>query len=148
MTTPQAADHAEQAEKLARRYGSAPAASRTSPGRLAAIAAAVIGVLGTAIVAWLALAPGSPSASVTGSSYQVISDTQVRVAFSVIRDDPEIPLRCTVQALDASHAQVGVALVDVPAGGAREVPLTVDVTTFARAEQADAPSNGCAPLER
>jgi hypothetical protein len=45
--------------------------------------------------------------------------------------------------LDVSHAQVGVTVVDVPAGGARTVPMTVDVTTFARAEQADAVSNGC-----
>ena len=141
---------ADTTQRLARRYGGRPTATAPSgrnTGRLAAIAAAVIGIIGTAIVAWLALTPdSSSSASVTGSSYQVLSDTQVRVAFSVIRDDPELPLRCTVQALDASHAQVGVALVDVPAGGQREVPLQVDVTTFARAEQADAPSNGCVAL--
>ncbi|WP_158277248.1 DUF4307 domain-containing protein [Serinibacter arcticus] len=143
MSTPQAAGPVDREAKLARRYGSRPATTGTSPGRVAWIAAAVIAALGTAVVLWLVLGGPGGGATVTGSSYQVISDSQVRVAFSVVRDDPDVALRCTVQALDASHAQVGVTLVDVPAGGARAVPLTVDVTTFARAEQADATANGC-----
>ncbi|TGO04162.1 DUF4307 domain-containing protein [Serinibacter arcticus] len=134
---------AEQRARLERRYGARPAAGGRSPGRLAAVAAAVIGVVGTAIVLWLVFGGPGTGASVTGSSYRVVSDSQVTVSFSVLREDPEVPLRCTVQALDVSHAQVGVTLVDVPAGGPRVVPLTVDVTTFARAEQADAVSNGC-----
>lgn len=148
QTGPVSTTDAEQRARLERRYGARPAAGGTSPGRLAAIAAAVIGVVGTAVVLFLVFGGPGTGATVTGSSYRVVSDTQVTVSFSVLRGDPEIPLRCTVQALDTSHAQVGVALVDVPAGGAREVPLTVDVTTFARAEQADAVSNGCVALEK
>ncbi|GMA30534.1 DUF4307 domain-containing protein [Litorihabitans aurantiacus] len=153
--TPGGADPEERA-RLERRYGTrgrgrgadgGTSPSSASSGRVAAIAAGVIAVVGTGIAAWLVLGGSGASASVTGSSYQVLSDSSVRVAFSVVRDDADVAFACSVQALDASHAQVGVTVVEIPAGGARTVPVSVDVTTFARAEQADAIANGCLALE-
>lgn len=128
-----------------RRYGATKPRTTASSGsgRAVWIGGGIVALIATVAVLWLSFGPRTPAISVGGSSYAVQSDAAVRVSFSVTRDDPSQAVTCAVQALDASHAQVGVTLVDVPAGSARTTPVTVEVTTFARAEQADAMENGC-----
>lgn len=133
-----------------RRYGATKPRTTGSSGagRAVWIGGALVAIIATAVVLWLSFGPRTPAITVGGSSYAVQSEHSVRVSFSVTRDDPSQAVTCAVQALDASHAQVGVTLVEVPAGPDRTTAVTVDVTTFARAEQADAMENGCVPTTR
>ena len=136
-------------ESLAqRRYGATkPRGTGSSgSGRAVWIGGGAVALIATTAVLWLSFGPRTPAITVGGSSYSITSDESVRVSFSVTRDDPSQAVNCAVQALDATHAQVGVAVVEVEAGTDRTTPVTVDVITFARAEQADAMEAGCVPV--
>jgi hypothetical protein len=94
----------------------------------------VVGAVGiTAMVAaivWFGLASANAlSADVT--TYDVVSDSEVRVGYDVHRPDGAA-VRCTVEAQDVRHGRVGTMADEVPAG-ARSVHREVTVRTSARA---------------
>ncbi|MCI2238372.1 DUF4307 domain-containing protein [Paenibacillus sp. TRM 82003] len=120
---------------LAARYGRRPRPSRPWYRRPLPLAAAVLGaVLVLAYGAWVAVwQTQGPATTVIG--YDVLGDRAVELRFSVARD-PGTTVQCTVHALDASSAEVGLLRVDVPAGTEREVQRTVEIRTTSRAATA------------
>lgn len=107
------------------------------------IGGAIVAIVITAISLWFTIAEESPVATVTPPTYTVLSDHEVSVSFTVERPNPAVPVQCTVEATDASKAQVGVVNVTVPATEESATQITAQVTTFARAEQAEAIENSC-----
>ena len=106
------------------RYG-----RRTKPTWFWWAFAAVGVVLGIAWAAWVATAEKPVSASL--HSYDVVSDTEVRVRIDVVLNTDD-PVECTVYAQNMNHAVVGEKTVRVD-GTEREQGLTVPVRTQERA---------------
>nr|WP_276612419.1 DUF4307 domain-containing protein [Kineococcus vitellinus] len=65
-------------------------------------------------------------------SHQVVDDRTAWIRFSVTRE-PGTAVQCSVRALDADGAEVGVLQVPVPAGPERDVQQEVEVATTQRA---------------
>jgi ABC-type glycerol-3-phosphate transport system substrate-binding protein len=109
------------------RYGS-------RPGRRAARTAALVLALVAALVAaaWFGLR-STPPIQGHDVAFRVLGDDAVEVTFDVSRTDPARPATCRVEALNASHAQVGVVTVDVPGSEHARVRLTTTVRTSERA---------------
>lgn len=103
----------------------------------------MVAVFVLAVVVWMRSVESTPIATVTAATYEVVSDSKVTVTFAVLRPDPSVAVECTVEATDASGAQVGAALVEVPPGSETSTPVRSTLTTFARAEAASAIENGC-----
>jgi hypothetical protein len=107
------------------RYGPAPDPRRRAAGRV------VLGVLLALAVAgavWIGLKPGTRSVTWDDVGYVVQGPDRVDVTFQVVKD-PEVTVRCTVTALSASYAEVGVVTVEVGPADARSVRQTVEVAT-------------------
>ena len=119
------------AERLAERYGRRPAAGRwRRPLSLAAAVAAAVVVL--AYLVWVALAGTAERADPTLIGYRVLDDSRTEARFTVAKD-PGSTVRCTLQALDAAHAEVGVLDVDLGPTGADLVQRTSVIRTTNRA---------------
>lgn len=128
------------------------AAGGSGPGFgrwVAWIGSALVAVVLTAVVVAINLLGDDAVATAQAVSYEVTSDEAVVVQLAVTRPDPAVAVTCTVEAVDASLAQVGARTVEVPArpGGAHTVTLEVEVATYARAEQGRAVENGCFAIE-
>ena len=110
------------------RYG-APAA----PWRRRALL--VVGLVAAAVaLAWLVWASLAAASRATADTqgYEVVDDATVLVTFSVVKGADD-RVACTVEALSAGSAQVGLAVVDVgPEDGATSVH-TVTLRTQERA---------------
>lgn len=136
------------AERLARRYGKRASGARagraqTTSSRAAWIGGGIVAVGVAVVVGWLSFAGTSPPATLTDAAYTVLSDSEVTLTFDVQRNDPSLPVRCSVEALDSTHAQVGAKDVEVPAGTEQSVTVTVVVQTFARSETAKPIDGSC-----
>ncbi|WP_454295775.1 DUF4307 domain-containing protein [Salana multivorans] len=143
------------ADRLARRYGTRPAPrpgrdagdgsdSRPGLGRRAAwLGSAAVAVVITAIVVLLNVTGDDAVATAQVVSYEVTGPEETVVQLAVTRPDPSVAVTCSVEAIDASLAQVGARVVEVPAAGSRTTTLTVEIATYARAEQGRALENGC-----
>lgn len=108
------------------RYGPArPARSR----RLLVPALALLGAAGVAVAAWLGLRVGVVPVDWHDVGFRIDGDDLVEVTFDVTRSDPSRPASCIVEALNESHAQVGVVTVPVPPTDAARVRLTTPVGT-------------------
>lgn len=110
------------------RYGAPPMRGRRASRVLVGVALA--GAVGAA--AWLGLRVGVAPVSGQEVAFRVADDA-VEVTFDVVRPDPSRPATCRVEALNESHAQVGVVTVDVPASADGRVRLTTTVRTSERA---------------
>jgi hypothetical protein len=111
------------------RYGPAPVRSR----RLVVAALVLLGVAAVALAAWLGLRVGVVPVDWHDVGFSVEGDDLLEVTFDVTRPDPSRPASCVVEALNESHAQVGVVTVEVPASADGRVRLTTTVRTSERA---------------
>ena len=85
-----------------------------------------LGAAGLAGAVWLGL--GAAATPVTWQDVGfTLGDGEVEVVYEVSRTDVDSPVRCTLEALSHSYAQVGVVDVDVPATGERTVRLASTV---------------------
>lgn len=107
------------------RYGPAPARSR----RLVVPALVALGVGAVALAAWLGLRVGAVPVDWHDVGFRVEGDELLEVTFDVTRADPSRPASCLVEALNESHAQVGVVTVEVSPAEATRVRLTTAVRT-------------------
>lgn len=107
------------------RYGPAPGRSR----RLVVPALVVLGLAGVALAAWLGLRVGVVPVEWHDVGFRVEGDDLLEVTFDVTRTDPSRPASCVVEALNESHAQVGVVTVEVAASDATRVRMTTPVHT-------------------
>ncbi len=108
------------------RYGPTPAPSSR---RLLVAAIALLGLGGVASAVWLGLRVGVVPVDWHDVGFRVAGDDLMEVTFDVTRSDPSRPASCVVEALNESHAQVGVVTVDVAASEATRVRLTAPVRT-------------------
>lgn len=108
------------------RYG--PARARGSR-RLLVPTLVLLGVAGVALAAWLGLRVGVAPVDWHDVGFRVDGDDLVEVTFDVTRPDPSRPASCVIEALNESHAQVGVVTVDVAASEATRVRMTTPVRT-------------------
>lgn len=120
--------HPAPASPPADRYGRPRTLGRrTRVALLAALGAAAVGV-----AAWFGLASAARPVTWQEVGF-TLGEDDVAVVFDVTRPDPSRPVRCTVEALDEAHGQVGYHHVDVPAADSRTVRRTVVVRTVAPA---------------
>ncbi len=108
------------------RYG--PTAAPRSR-RLLVAAFAILGLAGVGLAAWLGLRVGVVPVDWDDIGFRIDGDDAMEVTFDVTRPDPSRPASCVVEALNASHAQVGVVTVEVAASEATRVRLTTPVRT-------------------
>jgi hypothetical protein len=94
------------------------------------VVGALVG-LAFAIALFVQYGPGTDVAAQV-RSYEVLSDTSVRVDVEVARD-PGTKAWCVLRARDREGAEVGRRQVDVPVSGDRSTVLSVAVTTTGRA---------------
>jgi hypothetical protein len=79
-----------------------------------------LGAVGLTGAVWLGL--GAAATPVTWQDVGfTLADGEVEVVYDVSRPDPSVPVRCTLEALSHSYAQVGVVDVDVPPSDERTV---------------------------
>lgn len=131
---------------LVRRYGQSRRGAGGGAGRsnrLAVIGSVVVALLVTAVVVWLLVRQTAPVATATVGTSRIVSDSVVEVDLTVVRSDPSIAVRCSVEALDGTLAQVGARDVEIPAGTDGHVTVPVEITTFTHAEQGRAIENSC-----
>ncbi len=108
------------------RYGPATA---HPPRRLLVVALTLLGLAGVGLAAWLGLRVGVVPVDWDDVGFRIEGDDRMEVTFDVTRPDPSRPASCVVEALNESHAQVGVVTVEVAASEATRVRLTTPVRT-------------------
>lgn len=99
------------------------------PRRLVVVALAAAGVAGVVLAAWLGLRVGVVPVDWHDVGFRIEGDDLMDVTFDVTRPDPSRAASCVVEALNESHAQVGVVTVDVAPSEATRVRLTTPVRT-------------------
>ena len=105
------------------------------------LAGAVLGVAVLIALAWLGFARTSSGRTRFGvTSYEVISDSQVRIRFEV-RKSPSASLTCALVARSRDHATVGQVDVEVGPSAREVVGVTEVLTTTARASTVEV--SGC-----
>ncbi|GIG37910.1 DUF4307 domain-containing protein [Cellulomonas pakistanensis] len=106
------------------RYGKPSGPGRPGLARAAMIA---LGVVAVAVAAWLALGGDGLSWKMVG--FSVDGPTSTAITFDVTKD-ADATVRCRVQALSESYAEVGVQTVEVgPAGTATQRVTSAIPTT-------------------
>lgn len=121
----------DAAERLARRYP--PARTPTWLWRAVAVTA---GIIGAVWLAWVATVGANPPVSARVSSFQVLSDTEMRVVLTVERPDVAIGAECLLYAQAVSYDRVGELVVTVAPGGTQLTDVPVELRTFKRATTA------------
>ena len=126
----------DAAERLRRRYPP-PRLPRPVLVALVAVGAAV----GMAWLIWAALVHANPAVSADVSSFEVVSDTRMKVTMTVQRSDPSAPVTCRVIAQATDFQPVAEREVPVEASQAELVDVTLELTTLRRATSASV--SGC-----
>lgn len=103
----------EQSTVPAGRYGPVPD-ERSRRRTVVAIWAA--GIVGLGLAVWLGLIAATDPVTWKDVGFTVEGADRTEIVFDVIRTDPSTPVRCRVEALDTTYAQVGVRTVDVAPG--------------------------------
>lgn len=119
----------EERERIAARYP----ARRRWPFVALGI---VLGVLLGTWTLWTALYHANPAVSAQVLSFQVVSDSEVRLVLHVDRPDPSVAGVCTVIAQSENYQQVGELDVQLAPGTTRLVDVPVTLRTIARATSA------------
>lgn len=107
------------------RYGRVPDARRRAAGRVVAVALLVVALAGAV---WIGVRPGTMTVRWNDVGYSVRGPDRVDVTFEVIKD-AGVTARCTVTALSAAYAEVGVVTVTVGPADSGVVRRTVPVAT-------------------
>lgn len=97
--------------------------------RLLVPALVLLGVAALALAAWLGLRVGTVPVDWHDVGFRIEGDDLIEVTFDVTRPDPSRRASCVVEALNESHAQVGVVTVEVAASEATRVRLSTPVRT-------------------
>ncbi|HET7724087.1 MAG TPA: DUF4307 domain-containing protein [Propionibacteriaceae bacterium] len=140
----------EAAEQTAAAAGRAPVRGPRTPEERARIAAryprprrwpaVVLGVAFALLLGswtlWTAVWHANPPVSAQVLSFEVVSDSEVRVVLHVDRPDPSIPGVCTVITQAQNYQQVGELDAQIAPGTVRLTDITVTVRTIARATSA------------
>ena len=108
------------------RYGPAPDPRRR---RRTVAALVALGVLGVAVVVWLGLGAAQTPVHWSPVGFRIDGAESVEVTYDVTRLDPSMTVECRVEALNTSHAQVGVVVVEVPPSSDGTVRRTTTVRT-------------------
>ncbi|MEP6799050.1 MAG: DUF4307 domain-containing protein [Lapillicoccus sp.] len=88
---------------------------------------AVVGLIG-----WWTLRGYDQHITATTVAYKVVDDTQVTVSFDVTRP-PDLPVTCTIKAIDGHFSIVGSADIVIPVGTVRTTHHEGTVRTASRA---------------
>ena len=116
------------AVRPAERYGDGPSPRR----RLVLGGVVVLAAVFLAWVVWAGLHLAQREVRWSDVGYDVVDDTTVEVTFTVVKD-PGSSAVCTIEALNARHAQVGLATVEIGPADERGVVRTATVRTAERA---------------
>lgn len=95
----------------------------------------VIGTIGVAVMTAMAIWWGisaSSGLSYDNGPFKVVDARSVQVTFYVTNQDNK-PIRCTLEAQDIGHNQVGVLEVNLPASGYTTTEYTRTVPTIRKA---------------
>ncbi|MFC6714965.1 DUF4307 domain-containing protein [Branchiibius cervicis] len=87
--------------------------------------------LGVLAAIWFGLS-ATKGLAWSDAGHNVVSDARVDVIFDVTNQGGR-PVRCTLEALDNNHGQVGVLQVDLPASDLTTTRYTRSVATVSRA---------------
>lgn len=120
-------------DRLRSRYG------RPASPRRGRIVVAVIALVFLALVAYVGVRAADQPMRVDTVSYRHVDAGHISVTFQVTHR-PGAAARCSVEALDATRAQVGFTEVDVPAGSGTTSVRTVVIATQGDAVSASADS--------
>jgi len=124
---------AEQVQLLAERYG--PASRASLPGRLLVVG---VSVALLAWVLWVAFMQSTTALQWRIDSYGEHSASHLVVRFTVTKP-ADRAVQCTLQAVDATGAIVGQAVVPVPPGQ-QQAHLSYDLRTLRQASGAQVES--------
>lgn len=128
MPEPEPRVEPTSAELIAERYGS----GRRGPRHLLVGILAVVVALALGWLVWIAWHHANPEIRGELSSYEVVSDHEVRVVIEVHRSSSD-SVECIVRAQAESHGIVAEQPVTIPAGAQRDVRFTASVPTERRA---------------
>jgi uncharacterized protein DUF4307 len=104
---------------------------------LVAVGAAV----GMGWLIWAALVHANPPVSADVSSFEVVSDTRMKVTMTVQRPDPSVAVTCRVLAQATDFQPVAEREVAVEPSSAELVNVPLELTTLRRATSASV--SGC-----
>ncbi|MFB9954659.1 DUF4307 domain-containing protein [Cellulomonas denverensis] len=110
--------------------------------RAARIGIAILAAIGLGIVIWIGLGAAGTAVRWNDVGYRVDGSTAVEITFDVIQDPGEVAV-CRVQALSASHAEVGVQQITVGPSQERTTRVTATIPTAEAAVTAAV--HGCEP---
>lgn len=128
MPDPDTGIEPTSAELMEQRYGS----GRRVPRRVLVLSVAVVAALALGWLLWIAWHHANPAVRGELSSYEVVSDHEVRVVIEVRRDS-SASVECTVRAQAESHGIVADQAVTIPAGSDEDVRFSTTVPTERRA---------------
>lgn len=128
MTDPDTGVEPTSAELMEQRYGSGRRISR----RVIVLTVGALAVLALGWLVWIAWHHANPAIRGELSTYEVVSDHEVRLVIEVRRNS-SASVECTVQAQAESHGIVADQTVTIPAGSDRDVRFTATVPTERRA---------------
>ncbi len=131
MTTPAVPASETDAERIARRYP-----PPRAPRWLWIPIAAVLGGVGSVWLIWSGVHGANPPVSGKVVAFEVVSDTETKVRFTVQRPKPEVPATCTVIVQAITYDTVGELPVAIPPGTEELTKFEVTVRTFKRATSA------------
>jgi hypothetical protein len=127
-TDPDSPRRPDAPRRPADRYGDRPPRSR----RAVVVTLAPLAAAFMAWVVWAGLGAADRDVRWTDVGFRVVGDDRVEVTFDVVKD-PDVSARCTVTALSAGYATVGIATVDVGPAPDRAVRTSTTVRTQERA---------------
>jgi hypothetical protein len=126
----------DAAERLRRRYPP-PRVPRPVLVGLVVLASAV----GMAWLIWAALTHATPAVSAQVSSFEITSDTSIKVTMTVQRSDPSVPATCRVIAQSTDFQPVAEQEVAVQPSAVKLADIKLELTTLRRATSASV--SGC-----
>ncbi len=106
--------------------------TRPAPGQLKWWVLGTIAVLiGCALAVWFGIS-ATRGVSWADAGYRIVNSSRVDVTFDVIHQNGR-PVKCTLEALDIKHAQVGEVTVKLPPSDYDSTRYTRTVKTVAKA---------------
>ena len=120
----------EVADRLARRY---PVKRRLLDWRVLAV---VCGLLAAAWIGWVAMDGATPPVAARVDTFEVVSDTEVKVTLTIEREDPQRAAGCLLFVQAVSYERVGELQVTLPPDGQRVSRQELSVRTFKRGTSA------------
>jgi hypothetical protein len=126
----------DAADRLARRY---PPPRLPRPVLVGLVAAGT--ALGLGWLVWAALAHATPAVTAQVSSFQIVSNTAMKVTVTVQRADPSVAATCRVIAQATDFQPVAEQEVPIPVSSVPLADIRIELTTLRRATSASV--SGC-----